>query len=372
MPRGEEHTPAAPRHTSVEGVAARALPGAVGELTPPPVARECLAAGRVEVSPSAPFTVSWWAAVGGTRGMVAARAQCDDEGDTDDPHASHTLASLGAELQRVREKPSAKGSGWALCGASFRVGGDETPVFLRRARHVRGVALLHVDVDPPKGADAGPARRELPTLREFRHLCGVLSLGAVLHPSASAREGGLAATRVRLLLRVASAGSVEVYPGADPGDLADAHACVASMVSAALGADVDAPKASPESVAYTNASHAEACGGVEVCEGSYALDPRAVRDAAIAAGVWSPYLRRRERVRDLDAVRALLSRVEELRPGTVGAASHGSIPLWCPLADTHSDGRGRGERGDTSAALAADGWCAVSYTHLTLPTSDLV
>ena len=360
MLRGDEPTP---RHAPAEGVAARALPTAVGQLAPPSVARECLAAGRVEVSPSAPFTVSWWSAVG-KGGMVAARAQTDGgPGDIDNPHASHTLASLGAELRWTRERPSPKGSGWALCGASFRVGGDDAPAFFRRARAVRGVALLHVDVDPPKGADAGPARRELPTLRDFRHLCDVLSLGAVMHPSASAREGGLAATRVRLLLRVASAGSVEVYPSADPGDLADAHACVASMVAAALGADVDAPKASPESVAYTNASHAAACGGVEVREGAYALDPRAVRDAAIAAGVWSPYLRRRPRARDLDAVRALLSRVDELLPGTVGAVAHGSIPLRCPLAHTHSDGRGRGDRGDTSAALAADGWCGCSHSH---------
>lgn len=324
------------------------------------LAADLLRAGRVEADADT-FTVSWWRRVprrdGGTA-YVPDRRQRDDEGDLNDPHETHTLASLAAEVAAQRIRTSAKGSGAALCGAAFRFVRDADRYHATDPA-VRELALAELDVDT-KAHDAAP-----PTIRDALDALGAMDLGAIVHASPSSTVGGDRAVRWRGWVRVAAPdGSPLVRgPSQHAADLNNALRCAAVCWRALLRGNVDVGVARGAALGFVNATTPAALESVFAHESRGALDPFAVRDAAVAAGVWLPYQRgMAQGVADGGALLDLVREVDAVDAGTLGSNKGGVYEVRCPLAHLHTDGRGRGA--DSSCVVKpAEGLLFCSHSH---------
>ena len=320
----------------IQGVAARPRPASSDPLTDGTVRASDLLAAALAPAPRS-VSVSWFA------GQFASRPERVEGLDG----APYDLAALADDVRALVQLVRPKGEGAALCGAVFGDLDNDAPDLAapRQIAHLRRATLVHLDVDG--GATMGAV---VAMLRAW-------GVAAVVWPSPSAVAPGLDAERVRALVQlVPDAPRVEgrtrrVHPASAGG-----RRVLVKLARHALpSARIDAGCTAAQHLAFVHPRGAARPASDVVLLAGQALDLSALALAAAAAGVIPPVGTGTDRHHaseySADGLRelAIVAGLATHQGGRVTATE-------CPVADTHSDGKGRGGRGDTSCAIGAWGW----------------
>ncbi len=282
---------------------------------------------------------------------------------------AYPLDALADDLRALVAVQRPKGEGVALCPAVFgrlaaegedpcEVDGLDAGAARRRRDDLRASTFVHLDVDAGATLDAAVAM-----LRAWG------AAGIVL-PSPSAVGRGGAAERVRVLVQIAP--DVPRRDGRGRRPTAASRAGRSALVALARlsldGARVDAGPEGPVGLAlvhpvtecvrcgaeHDRASHRPRPASDVVVVRGRAVDLDALAPLAVVGRVAAPYSE--DGGAPSRVAPAVLLRVADAARLRMHREGRGITATECPRGDTHTDGRGLGERGDTSCAVGPWGW----------------